>query len=144
MTSKKWPRNIAVANGYRSGLEDQIAAAIAAEGLKVLFETDRIAYDVPLRHSRYTPDFKLPKRGGHWYLETKGLFTSNDRQKHLLIQQQHPTIDIRYLFQNSRAKIYKGSKSRYQDWADKHNFRWCHKVLPQSWIDECLEAENNK
>lgn len=143
MTFKRqWPRNLAIAAGYRSGLEESIAAEIKDQGLDVLFETDKLSYIVPHRNSTYTPDFRLPKKDGFWYLETKGRFTTSDRAKHLLIQGQKPDIDIRFLFQNSRAKIYKGSKTRLQDWCDKHGFLWCHKKLPQAWIDECLAANN--
>ena len=57
-------RRRAIKNGYRSGLEDKTATCIAKSGCIVLFETDKIDYVVPARDAKYTPDFKLPKKGG--------------------------------------------------------------------------------
>ncbi len=33
-----------------------------------------------------------------------------DRQKHLLVRDQHPELDIRFVFSRSAAKINKASK----------------------------------
>jgi len=109
-----------------------------ANDIAVVYETDRIAYQVPARVSKYTPDFKMPKLDGFWYLEGKGLWTVQDRAKHLLVKKQHPDIDIRFVFSNASAKLYKGSKTTYANYCDKQGFRWAHKVIPQAWIDECL------
>ena len=42
-----------------------------------------------------------------------------DRRKHLAIQKQHPELDIRFVFSNAQAKLYKGSKTRYSGWCEK-------------------------
>ena len=126
-----------IAAGYRSGLEQTISDFLKSEGIKVQYETDRISYTIPSRQSKYTPDFKLPKPGGFWYLETKGIWAVQDRAKHLLIREQHPTIDIRFLFSNARAKLYKGSKTSYADYCDKHGFLYAHKYIPEAWVAEC-------
>ena len=42
-------------------------------GLSVEYETDQITYTWPERQATYTPDFKLPKQGGFFYVETKGI-----------------------------------------------------------------------
>ena len=55
-------------------------------------------------------------------IESKGRFTTADRKKHLKIKHQYPDIDIRFVFSSSRAKLYKGSKSTYADWCNKHKF----------------------
>ena len=128
-----------LAAGYRSGLEETISEQLRSCGIEVLYETDRIHYTIPARQSKYTPDFKLPKQGGFWYLEGKGHWTVQDRAKHLLIKAQHPDIDIRFVFSNAAAKLYKGSQTTYANYCDKHGFRWAHKVIPQEWIDECLQ-----
>ena len=128
-----------VAAGYRSGLEDTIAQQLQSHNIEVLYETDRIAYVIPARGAKYTPDFKLPKRGGHWYLETKGIWSVQDRAKHILIKQQHPDIDIRFVFSNAKAKLYKGSKTTYADYCQRYGFQWAHKTIPDEWIAECLQ-----
>lgn len=131
-----------LANGYRSGLEETISQQLSALGIEFLYETDRIHYVIPARQSRYTPDFKLPKKDGFWYLETKGIWSVQDRAKHLLIKEQHPDIDIRLLFSNARAKLYKGSKTTYADYCERYGFQWAHKTLPAEWIEECLQGHN--
>ena len=75
--------------GYRSGLEETVAKQIEAAGKQVLFETDKISYVWPERSSKYTPDFKLfRKDGSFFYVETKGRFLTEDRQKHVLLKEQ--------------------------------------------------------
>lgn len=130
-------RRHAIANGYRSGLEEAVSRQIADAGLPVSYETDKIEYVWPERTSKYTPDFKLPKQGGlHFFVETKGRWTVDDRQKHLLIRQQHPDIDIRFVFSNQNAPLYKGSPNRYCDWCDKHGFAYANKTIPDEWLQE--------
>jgi len=129
-------RRHAIANGYRSGLEETISRQIADAGLPVSYEEDKIEYVWPERTSKYTPDFKLPKKGGFFFVETKGRWTVDDRQKHLLIKEQHPDIDIRFVFSNQNAPLYKGSPNRYCDWCEKHGFRYAHKTIPPEWLQE--------
>ena len=123
--------------GFRSGLEEKCAAQIEAAGLTVHFEEDKLRYEWPKRQSTYTPDFKLPsKNGGIFYVESKGRFTVSDRQKHLLIKEQLPDIEIRFVFSNSNAKLYRGSKTSYAQWCIKHGFQFAHKTIPDSWLQE--------
>lgn len=91
----------------------------------------------PASNHKYTPDF--PVTPG-LVLESKGRFLSEDRAKHLLLKQQHPDIEVRFIFTRSAAPIYKGSKTTYADWCRKHGFRFCDKRIPQEWLDEIREA----
>jgi hypothetical protein len=135
--AKPWSKDRrGIKHGYRSGLEDKIAKQIHKAGLAVVYETDKISYLVPERQAKYTPDFKLPKQGGFFYVETKGIWDVADRTKHLLIQKQFPDIDIRFVFSNARAKLYKGSKTTYADYCDKHNFIYASKAIPDEWLTE--------
>ncbi|MBZ5882545.1 endonuclease I, partial [Escherichia coli] len=59
-----------------------------------------------------------------------------DRQKHLLINAQHPELDIRFVFSNPKARISKTSQTTYADWCERHGFKYAAKVIPQEWIDE--------
>lgn len=99
----------------------------------VQYETDQIKYIVPASKHSYTPDFKLPDGS---YIEVKGRLLASERKKHLLIQEQHPEIIIRFFFDKSSNKIYKGSPTTYADWADKHGFTWSDtkRGLPAEWI----------
>ena len=129
-------RRHAITNGFRSGLEERISRQIKAAGLPVQYETDKISYIWPERNSTYTPDFKLPKQGGFFHVETKGIFSVDDRQKHVLVKAQHPEIDIRFVFSNANAKIYKGSTTSYAQWCDKHGFLYANKTIPEAWLTE--------
>ena len=131
-------RKRAIKNGYRSGLEETLSRQIAEAGLPVVYEpkADKVSYTWPERQSTYLPDFKLPKPGGYFYVEAKGYWQVDDRQKHLLIRDQHPEIDIRFVFSNQNARLYKGSPTTYAQWCDKHGFEYANKSIPTEWLTE--------
>lgn len=124
-------RQQAIKNGWRSGLEERVAKELTEAGVEYEYESVKVKYDVHETRT-YTPDFILKK--GYIIVETKGRFTTADRKKHLLIKEQHPKLDIRFVFQNSRAKLYKGAKSTYADWCDKHGFLYADKSIPEEWL----------
>ncbi len=119
--------------GYRSGLEEVIANQIRSAGIPVEYETTKIKYVKPSRNSTYTPDFVLPNG---IIIESKGRFVTTDRQKHLLIKTQHPKLDIRFVFSNSKSRISKQSKTTYADWCDKNGFIYADKLIPHTWFKE--------
>lgn len=125
-------RTRGIAAGYRSGLEETVGASLQARGVKAEYEKTRIEYHVD-EVRRYTPDWQLPNG---IFIETKGRFLASDRKKHLLVQEQHPHLDIRFVFQRAKNPITKGSSTTYADWCDKHHFKWAEKDVPQSWINE--------
>lgn len=118
---------------YRSGLEAVIAAALALAKVPAEFECMKVPYTQPAKARNYTPDFLLPNG---ILIETKGMFTLDDRQKHVWIKQQHPDLDIRFVFSNARAKVSKGSPTTYAMWAEKNGFKWAHKEIPYDWLKE--------
>ena len=69
-------------------------------------------------------------------IETKGRFTAADRRKHLAIKKQHPKLDIRFVFTNSKSKLRKGAKSNYGEWCIKYGFRYYDRVIPEDWLKE--------
>jgi hypothetical protein len=99
--------------------------------VKVEYETTKIKYVIPESLHTYTVDFVLPNG---IMVETKGRFVAEDRKKHLLIQKQHPELDIRFVFQNSKVKINKGSKTSYADWCNKNGFTFVDKEVPEEWF----------
>lgn len=123
-------RKRAVAAGYRSGLEDRVAKELRGAGVKFSYEEDVVRYTVPERPARYTPDFVL---GNGIVVETKGRFVTADRQKHLLIQKQHPNLDIRFVFSNPNTRISKTSKTTYAMWCVKHGFLYAKGSVPLEW-----------
>tara|TARA_E500000331_G_scaffold355814_1_gene412288 strand:+ start:584 stop:997 length:414 start_codon:yes stop_codon:yes gene_type:complete len=125
-----------IRKGYRSGLEDRIAMQLGDAGREVLYETEKVHYIVPERHTHYTPDFKIKKKTGYMYIETKGIWTVADRTKHQLIKHQFPELDIRFVFSNANSKIYKGSATSYADYCEKHGFVFANKRIPDTWLKE--------
>jgi hypothetical protein len=126
-------RTMATTRGYRSGLEDKISDQLKKAGVAFEYETFKIKYTVPETLHTYTPDFILPNG---IIVESKGRFVVADRKKHLYVQKQHPDLDIRFVFSNSKAKISKGSKTTYADWCNKNGFLFADKLIPEGWINE--------
>ena len=123
----------ALKKGYRSGLEETVDALLKQNNIDAEYEKHKVQYTIPVSYHEYTPDFRLPNG---IFIETKGRFVIEDRKKHLLIKQQHPELDIRFVFQNSKNRIRKGSPTTYADWCKKHGFLYADKTIPQEWLDE--------
>lgn len=119
----------AIKHGWRSGLEEKVAKELSESGIKYKYESMKIKYDVSETRT-YTPDFILPNG---IIVETKGRFVAADRKKHLLIQKQFD-YDIRFVFQNAKAKLFKGAKSTYSQWCDKYGFLWAQGSIPEEWL----------
>ena len=126
-------------DGYRSKFEADLATALKNDGHKFHYEKDKIKYVKPVTNHTYTPDFKIGKHA--WYVEVKGLFSADDRKKHLLIRDQGGP-EIRFVFYNAYAKLNKRSKTTYADWCEKNGFLWSHKVIPTEWLEENLSNAN--
>lgn len=136
MATSKSRTNHGLANGYRSGLEDTVAAQLAAAGVSVQYETTAFKYTKPSRSSKYTPDFLLPNG---IVIETKGRFLTADRQKHKWVKDQHPHVDIRFVFSRSSTRLSKTSKTTYADWCEQYGFQWADKLVPVKWITEPID-----
>ena len=118
--------------GYGSGFEDDVAKELKDKGVEYTYEKEKIKW-VDHKVRTYTPDFVL---GNGIIIETKGRFLTNDRRKHKEIKKQFPDLDIRFVFYNSRSKLYKGAKSSYADWCDKYGFKYADKSIPDAWLQE--------
>lgn len=125
-------RRMAIKYGYRSGLEHQLSLYLDEHKVKYDYENIKIEWE-DLAYRTYTPDFILYNG---IIIETKGRFLAADRRKHIAIKKQHPKLDIRFVFTNSRAKLSKGAKSSYADWCIKHGFRYYDRIIPEDWLKE--------
>jgi hypothetical protein len=126
-------RRIKKINGYRSKFENSIGTQLSEHKInpKKIYETTVIDYVKPKTHHTYTVDFALPNG---ILIEAKGRWVLEDRKKHMLIRDQHPELDIRFVFMNSKGKIRKGSKTTYADFCNKHGILWADKVIPNEWL----------
>lgn len=123
-----------IKNGYRSGLEELVGNQLSANNIEFKYEdkASKIKYIKPASNHTYNPDFPF----GEIIIETKGRFVTADRQKHLLIKEQHPSLDIRFVFSNPNAKISKKSNTTYADWCKKYGFKFATKYIPADWLEE--------
>ncbi len=114
---------------FRSKTEEQVAAFL--DNCKVNYQYEPGTIDYTLQ-CRYKPDFVLIN-GVH--LEVKGYFPSKDRRKMLAVKKDNPDLDIRMVFQKPYNTIYKGSKTTYAQWCERHGFPWTSFYdLPLEWI----------
>jgi hypothetical protein len=120
-------------SGFRSGLEKRIADDLTARGVSFEYEKFKIPYVVPARDAKYTPDYRLPNG---IIVEAKGVFDAEDRAKHILVKEQHPELDIRFVFSRQSAPIYKGSSTTHAAWATKQGFKFAEKLFPPDWAKE--------
>lgn len=128
-----------VIKGYRSGLENQLKHQLNECKKKYTYESEKISYIQPEKKRSYTPDFILNKKSGEkMYIETKGRWVLDDRQKHELIHKQYPLLDIRFVFSNPNAKINKKSKTTYADICNKFGWKYAKKTIPPEWLEECI------
>jgi|TARA_R100001443_G_C3244617_1_gene151645 hypothetical protein len=126
--------------GYRSGLEKKLADELKVLKVKFSYESLKIEWE-DLAYRTYTPDFVL---GNGIIIESKGMFTAADRRKHLAIKRQHPKLDIRFVFENSRRKLRKGAKSTYGEWCYKYGFLYTSRVIPEEWLKEKGKNKHKK
>ena len=126
-------KGISRVGAYRSGLEANNMRVLEQNGIKAEYEAWAIPYVRPASSHQYTPDIILPNG---IIVETKGLFETEDRKKHLLIKAAYPELDIRFVFSSSRTKLYKGSPTSYADWCDKNGIQYADKMIPVSWVRE--------
>lgn len=131
--------------GFRSGLEETIAAALEAKGVRFAFEEHKVKYEQPAKSRTYTPDFWLPykadltlpfaKQRG-FFIETKGRWLTEDRQKHQHIRATNPKLDIRILFSNAHARISKQSATTYASYCERNGWVFAHRHIPLNWLTE--------
>ena len=128
LTSKQ----VGLKYGFRSGLEEVIAEELAVNGVIFSYEGSKLKYIKPEKEHTYTPDFFLPVQ--QIFIETKGLFTTAERQKMKLVRAQYPNLDIRFIFSNSKSRISKKSKTTYGMWCERYGFHYADKHIPKDWI----------
>lgn len=132
MRKKLTSKQVGLKYGFRSGLEEKVAAQLEAAGIDPKYETLKLPYEVHAIHT-YTVDFPVTDR---ICIETKGRFLTADRMKMLEVKKQYPLVDFRFIFTNSKATISKASKTTYGKWCEKNGFKYADKTVPQEWIKE--------
>lgn len=116
---------------YRSKLEAKVAELLP----EVRYETRKLDYVVPASKHKYLVDFEL---GPNDYIEVKGRLLPSERKKYLLVRECNPDITLRFFFDKSDNRIYKGSPTTYAAWCDANGFEWTdiRRGLPAHWIKD--------
>lgn len=103
---------------FRSKFEATFARQLKDASIKYDYEPEKILYSIV---HNYTPDFKLAE---NVFIETKGLWTGNDRNKHKHVRDQNPDIKILLVFQDPFRSLSKKSKTTYVSYCDKLGWAW--------------------
>ncbi len=110
--------------------EARIKQELAAQKAAFCWEPFAIPYQ---QTYFYVPDLVL---SNGIIVELKGEFTSAERKKHRLIQAQHPTLDIRFVFADPNRQIGTKSETTYAGWCKLFGFRYAARHVPNSWLQE--------
>lgn len=109
----------------KNKFEEEVYEALCEQYGKnnVLYEPSQFSYTT---EHFYTPDFRVKDRyngGRYHYIEAKG-YLRPDHRRILAAVKDQCDIDLRLVFQKNQ-KLYKGSQSRYSDWAESRGFQHC-------------------
>ena len=117
--------------------EKNVISRLDGNGVKYEYEPDSLPYTIS---RNYIPDLKLENGV---YVEMKGYFRRDAQKKMRLVKEQHPGLDIRFLFQRANSPIEgaqkrkDGTKMNCAQWADRYGFEWAEGFdIPTDWINE--------
>lgn len=120
----------------RSKLELKFEEIIKSFEVEYDYEVTKIPYTVPESNHNYTVDWTFING---LLVETKGYLSDHkERYKYVLLKQQHPDLDLRFVFDNPN-KLCGGTKQTHGAWATKYGFKWCSiKDVDQiqQWVKE--------
>ena len=120
----------------RSKLEQNLAKLLNDTECIWEYEVTKIPYTIPESKHIYTVDFSLYNGV---LLEGKGYLSDYaERRKYVLLKEQHPDLDLRFVFDNPN-KLCGGTKMTHAAWATKYGFKFCSMkdtAQIQSWIKE--------
>ena len=131
-------------SGYRSGLEESVAATLSGKGVGFKYESVVLSYTNKVRRGlcsacgsklvvvrkNYTPDFVLDNGR---IIEVKGRLTASDRAKLLAVRACNPDA-VLVLYFGADNKLRKNSDKRYSDWATQHEFDYAINTIPRRWL----------
>lgn len=112
---------------------------MSGRGIEAEYEALAIPYTVPARKTRYSPDFLLPNG---ILIETKGIWKADDRKKIGLIRETYPRLELRMVFERSKARISKTSTTTYAMIAEKLGIAFADRDVPDDWLNEPPHVES--
>ena len=125
-----------MAEKRRSRLEERFESLLQDYDITYDYEVTVIPYVVPASNHKYTVDWTLLNG---LLIETKGYLSEHrERQKYVLLKEQYPELDLRFVFDNPN-KLCGGTKMTHGKWAEKYGFKYCSikdTDQIQSWVKE--------
>lgn len=119
---------------FASKFEAELAKKFDELGIKWEYEPCRIPWQPVVRY--YKPDFKVTLPDGEeFFVEAKGYFDPSMRSKMAQIREQHPDLDIRFVFMLEDKVISRSTKNptTYKTWAKRHGYScWKPDTLAES------------
>lgn len=119
----------------RSKFEAKIVRELRKDGETFRYEPkDQVlGYEKPATKHKYLPDFELDNG---ILVEAKGKLDLDTRKKMVLVRDQNPNKDIRFVFMRANNTLTKKSKTTYGKWATKNGFKWADGSIPKEWYSE--------
>lgn len=124
MPRKKAPK-------YKSKLEKLVGDKLKSQAV---YEGRKIKFVQPAKDRVYIPDFNTSNKNK--VIEVKGRLKPEDRQKHLWVKEQHPELEVYFIFGRPQNKLYKRSPTTYGQWATQNGFEWigASDPIPEHWL----------
>lgn len=120
----------------RSRLEEKFETLLQDYEVDYGYEVTKIPYTIPESQHNYIVDFTILNGV---LIEVKGYLSDHkERYKYVLLKQQNPGLDLRFVFDNPN-KLCGGTKMTHAKWAEKYNFKYCSiKDTEQikAWLNE--------
>ena len=123
---------------FRSGLERKVNEFLLQQELAFFYEAERFPYYLK---RQYTPDFKVVGEKFEFWIEVKGRWQSEDRNKFLAVITNNPDLNIFVALQTPLQTISKQSKTTYCQWASKYGIAWCPCPIPQEFFNSWVNGQ---
>lgn len=92
--------------------------------VKVKYEGEEFSY---VLKKNYIPDFVIDFGDRKLYIEAKGHFRREDKEKLAAIKKQYPELDLRIVFYAKRKKNI--------TWAERNKIPWAIEKIPKEWLE---------
>lgn len=113
---------------FKSGFERTVAADLNSRQIKFEYEALVLPYTL---HGEYHPDLSFPNG---LVVELKGVLDKASKRKYVAVKQQHPEINLKFVFMDSKKKV-PGTKQTHGDWARKNGFEFADGRIPDEWLN---------
>ena len=121
-------------SNFKSGFERTLATQLKRAKVRSwAYEPIKLPYAIS---HNYHPDFVVETINGKTIIiEAKGRFRPGDIAKMRAVKDQHPELDIRFVFMEAHSRIPR-QKTTHAKWAERHGFPWADGVIPDEWFEE--------